>query len=48
MSYFDELELKIKSINSQLPTYSQCQQYAERLIGEAQEVIQYHTNEEKL
>ena len=46
MSYFDELELKIKSINSQLPTYSQCQRYAERLIGEAQEVIQYHTNEE--
>lgn len=46
MDYFDELELKIKAIHSQLPTYSKCQQYAERLIGEAEKVIQYHTNEE--
>ncbi len=46
MSYFDELESRLRAINSQLPTYSKCQQYAERLIGEAQEVIQYHTKVE--
>ena len=45
MDYFDELELKIKATHSQLPTYSKCQQYMQRLIRDAQEVTQYHTKE---